>query len=95
MQQRITIRGRQYTLRTDEEDVDIHEVARMVDERLELFARRASRADEYTLAVLVAINLASDLLRARRDMSRELDEIDRQLASAEVLLSSLAPEDDE
>ncbi|MBN2800488.1 MAG: cell division protein ZapA [Deltaproteobacteria bacterium] len=93
MQQRITIRGRQYTVKTDEDDVDIQEVARTVDEKMEAFAKRATRVDDYTIAMLVALNLASDLARLRREVAKELEEADRQLASAEVLLSTLVPEE--
>jgi cell division protein ZapA (FtsZ GTPase activity inhibitor) len=86
----ISVRGRTYTLRSDQ-DEDLREIARSVDRRMGEIASRSPRMDEYTVAMLTAMNIASELERFRREMDRELAELDRELAGAMVLLESGSP----
>jgi len=53
MKVQISVRGRTYTVKSDEDDVDIEAVAKYVDDRLNEISTRASAgADEYTVALL-------------------------------------------
>ena len=81
MQVRITIRGRQYTVRGDESTEDIEAVAADLDARLSEVASRTSAFDEYTVALLTALNLASELHSMRRQMAERLNDLDREAAS--------------
>ena len=83
---RITIRGRQYTVRSDESDVDIEAVAADLDARMGEVASRMRSVDEYTVAMLTALNLASDLRRLRQRVATRLEELDRDAASVAALL---------
>ena len=71
MQVSITIRGRQYTVRGDDSPEDVEAVARDLDNRLEEVAGRTRSFDEYTIAMMTALNLASrldiDVAQAVRD----------------------------
>ena len=92
MKVQISIRGRRYTVRSDEEGIDLKQVASYVDGKMNEMAARSAHFDEYTIAMLAALNIASEFERYRNEVEREFDEIDRQLASTTVLLeSSLRP----
>jgi len=91
MQVRITVRGRQYTVRSDESEEDIAAVAAELDRRMEDVAGRARSMDEYTVAMLTALNLASDLHRLRRQVADRLEDMDRDAASVAALLESCLP----
>lgn len=91
MKTRITIRGQQYTVRSDESDIDLHEIAAYVDAKLAEVAGRSSSFDNYTVAMLAALNIASDFERFRIQVDTELDELDREVASATLLMESALP----
>ncbi|HCH61327.1 MAG TPA: cell division protein ZapA [Deltaproteobacteria bacterium] len=92
MQIRITIRGRQYTVRGDEPAEEVQAVARDLDARLEEVASRTRSFDEYTVALLTALNLASELHQLRRRTLSELGEIDRDAAALEAMLQAMLPD---
>ncbi|MEZ4241954.1 MAG: cell division protein ZapA, partial [Myxococcota bacterium] len=83
----ITIRGRTYSVRSDQ-DEDLPAIARDVDRRMAEIASRSPRMDDYTIAMLTALNLASELERVRRDVDADLAALDRDLASAGLLLEA-------
>jgi cell division protein ZapA (FtsZ GTPase activity inhibitor) len=87
MKVHISIRGRTYTLRTDE-DEDLQAIARYVDRKMGEIASRSQRMDDYTVAMLAALNIASELERFRKQVGTELASLDRELASALMLLES-------
>ena len=96
MKVRITIRGRTYTVRSDEDDVDLQQVAAYVDSKMDEIAGRSSAGfDEYTVAMLAFLNIASEFERYRRRMDGELEGLDRDLAAAEVVLRAAMPQDEE
>lgn len=88
MKVQITIRGRRYTVRSDEDDLDLQRVATWVDSKMTEMAGRSSTFDEYTIAMLAALNIASEFERFRLEVDRELGGLDRELAGAAVLLES-------
>jgi hypothetical protein len=47
--------------------------------------------DDYTIAMLAALNIASEYDRFRRGVDEELAAMDRELASTSVILESMAP----
>jgi len=87
----ITIRGRNYTLRSDE-DEDLPAIARYVDQKMAEMTGRGVRVDEYTVAMLAALNIASEFERFRRSVDEELAALDRDLASAAVLVEAALPD---
>ena len=91
MKVQITIRGRRYTVRSEEDDVDVVAVARYLDERMQELAGRPGAPDEYTVAMLTALNIASDFERYRRSVDIELADLDRDLASASAVLRAALP----
>ena len=95
MKVRINIRGRSYTVRSDEDDVDLQAVARYVDGKMDEIGGRSTTLDDYTVAMLAALNIASDFERFRRDVDEELASIDRELASTMVLVEAALPDEDD
>ena len=91
----IAVRGRKYTVKSDEDGVDIQRIADYVDQRMSEVASRASGLDEYTIAMLAALNIASDFERFRQQVDEEMAVMDRELASTLVLLESVLPEEDD
>ena len=92
MKVQITIRGRSYTVRSDQDDEDLPAIARYVDGKMAEVAQRSS-FDDYTVAMLAALNIASEFDRFRREVDNELQSLDRDLASAAVLMESALPTD--
>ncbi len=95
MQVTVTIRGRQYTVRGEESADDVEAVAADLDQRLSEVAGRTGTFDEYTVALLTALNLASELRRLRKRVMTRLDELDRDAASVAAMLEATLPESDE
>ena len=54
MKTQIEIRGRRYTVRSDEEDVDLAAVAAYVDRQISEIADKSPALDDYTAAMLAA-----------------------------------------
>ena len=91
MKVQISVRGRKYTVRSDEEGVDLVQVAKYVDGMMQEISQRSGTFDEYTIAMLAALNIASEFERFKRDMDEELQAIDREIASTSVLLEASLP----
>jgi len=94
VQVQITIRGRQYTVRGDESNEDIQRLATELDSRMSEVASRTRSFDEYTVAMLTALNLASELHRLRQQVALRLGELEREAASITAVLESVLPEKD-
>lgn len=92
----VTIRGQRYTFRTDEDDIDLVAVASEVDARMGDIEARMPGVERNSVALLAAVQLASDLARLRRQVAAELGEVERHLASTEAMLESvLLPTEDD
>lgn len=87
VQKQITIRGRSYSLRADAGD-DVEQAAADVDRRMRALAARSAAFDDYTVALLTALNLASEMLALKRRVQERLGELDRQAAAIEAVLEA-------
>lgn len=70
---RVQIFGQDYFIKSDEEEDYILAVARLVDERMRKVAESTSSAGTVSIAVLAALNLAADYLKAQ-ERSQSLQE---------------------
>jgi cell division protein ZapA (FtsZ GTPase activity inhibitor) len=94
MQVRITIRGREYTVRGDENSDDLQRLAADLDRRMIETAERTRSFDEYTIAMLTALNIASELHQFKAQVADRLDEIDRDAASVAAMIEAALPGED-
>ncbi len=92
MQKQITILGRTYNVRADESD-DIERAAADVDRRMRSMNARGSVVDNYTVALLTALNLAAELQSLRRRTRGRLDDLEREAAAIEAVLEAALAED--
>lgn len=91
MQKQITILGRNYTLRADNGE-ELESAAVDVDARMRGLMARSPSVDPYTVAMLTALNLASELRAAQRGYRARLDVMEREAAAIEAVLSAAVGE---
>ncbi len=58
-------------------------------------AERTRSFDEYTVAMLTALNLASELQGLRKEVAHRLDELDRDCASVGAMMEAALPPEGE
>ncbi len=89
MEFQITIRGRRYTLRSDGDD-DLEGVARYVDSKMAELGQ--SSFDDYTIALMTALNIASEYRQFRKKVAHRLGDISNELTSiGDVVDAALPP----
>ena len=62
----VTIAGHRFTLRSDEDDRMVREMAAHVDKHLRDLAKQTRNADTQSLAILTALQITEELWKARR-----------------------------
>ena len=63
----VSVLGQTFTLRSDKEEAHLHRVAAMVNQKYEELKRQARTASTHELALLLALNLADELMTERAD----------------------------
>ena len=61
----VQIRGREFKIRTDEDDESMHRVAALLDQALLKVEQHTGTVDSLDVALLTALNLARELIEAR------------------------------
>lgn len=89
MSVQITIRGRQYTLRSDEPEEDVEAVARYIENRMESISRPG--LEEYTVALLTALNIASEYHRFRQHVVERVEGFDKEISAVGAILEAALP----
>ncbi len=92
MQKQITILGRSYTLRADDGE-ELEAAAAEVDRRMKQLLARSPGVEPYTVAMLTALNLASELRGVRRSVRDRLDAMEREAAAIETVLAAAVAEE--
>lgn len=87
MQRQITILGRNYNVRADQGD-DIEAAAAEVDRRMRQLLQRAPGVDNYTAAMLTALNLASETGALRGRLRRQIGELEHEVEAIEAVLEA-------
>ncbi|GJL77636.1 MAG: hypothetical protein NPINA01_06250 [Nitrospinaceae bacterium] len=79
---KINIYGREYNVKSDSFSVDPHEVANVVDSKMQELSRVATKTSTTDLAILTALNIAQELLEIKnktgennRNAEKRIDEL--------------------
>lgn len=83
----VTICGRTYHLRGNEDGRYLVELAAIVDRKMREAAEATGTADSHKVAILAALNIADDYLQARRGHGR--DDAARDAAPDEARLARM------
>jgi cell division protein ZapA (FtsZ GTPase activity inhibitor) len=87
----ITLRGRHYTVRSDEAEEDLVSVASWVDRKIGEIARRTGGVSEETITLLACLNIANEYHRFRKRVLSEISDVDRDLQAISEILEIMAP----
>jgi len=92
---RVNIYGEEYTVRSDGNVEYIQEVARFVDEKMRELAEKMPNKSPGRVAVLTALNIADELIRARRMDEHSLSAVEKQAKNLISLLDEkISPADE-
>lgn len=70
-QLKVSIRGKQYVLFTDEDEQDILQAARLVDNLMDDKSAKMPSVTDDKVALVVALHLATDLTKSKRLLDTE------------------------
>lgn len=82
----VEILGREYRIRGVADEAYIREVADYVDAKMREIARSTAAPGPDRVAILAAMNIADELLQARRATNEELESIEKRTESLITLL---------
>ena len=95
MNVQVTIRGRQFNFRTDDEGEKLKNMAADLNERLNSQAGRSKTVDEYSIAVITALSLMGEMELMKNQYENKLDELHKDIVSLTLRLEALLPPSDE
>lgn len=87
----VQIFGQVYTLRTRDDAERVRQVAARVDQKMNEVADRGAGADSYRVAVLAALELADELVRAEDDVRGLRTRVSQTSRRIESILDGAAP----
>ena len=80
MNVRLTIRGRQFNVRTDEDGNELVELAQKLDQRLAEQASRSRSFDEHSVVVITALNILSEYKQLHDSLSARINQLEEELS---------------
>ncbi len=75
---RVQIFGMEYSLKSDNSEEYVNEVANYVDSKIKSLSENTSVKSQTKIAVLAALNIADELFRVREKYSKALGKIDQK-----------------
>lgn len=94
-QVQIEIRGRKFNIRTSDDGSLLRRLATELDLRLEEQANRSKHFDDYSVSVITALNILSELEEVRSRQIEQIEIIDRELTSISASVEALLPDEDD
>ena len=85
----VEIAGHRYPIRSDLDERYIAELAAYVDQKMRAAANAAPESDMLGLAILVALNIADDVFRARQQQSSASGELNQRALRLERLVDDV------
>ena len=83
----VKILGQKVTLRSEDEEEYIRRVAEYVDEKMREVSKSAAPRGKYTVAMLVALNIADEYHRLKENHDIVTSRVDRLIERLESVLS--------
>ncbi len=83
----VKILGQKITLRSDDEEGHIRKVAEYVDEKMHEVSKSTSPRGKYSVAMLVALNIADEYHRLKDNHDAVASRVDRLIDRLETALS--------
>ncbi len=85
----VTVAGRNYRLRSDEDGADLEAVARLVNERIGDIQKAGPHLEKEEVAILAALNVGDELLRQRAASESQSDAVETAVAAVRSRLADL------
>ena len=82
----VEIHGQQYPIRSGLDPAYVAELAKYVDDKMQLALRESPAGDTLKLAVLAALNIADEYFRVLDDERRQNDQVASRAAALERVL---------
>lgn len=82
----VEIHGQQYPIRSGLDPAYVAELAKYVDEKMQLALRESPAGDTLKLAILAALNIADEYFRVLDDERRQNDQVASKAAALERVL---------
>lgn len=87
----VTIRGKEFRIRTDAEAALLQRVATLLDQALAKVERKTGTVDSLDVALLTGLNLARELIELRESQTLATGDATRLRALIELAESGLQP----
>ena len=91
----INIQGRSFTIRMNDDGQKLRQIASELDDRLNAQTSRSRHFDDYSVAIITALNIMSELDELRQKHAQQLDEVDRNLVSIAAAVEAMVVEEDD
>ncbi len=85
----VEIGGHRYPIRSDLDERYIAELAAYVDQKMRVAVKASPESDMLGLAILVALNIADDVFRARQQQSSASGELNERALRLEQLVDDV------
>ncbi len=67
---RVEILGREYSIRSSEEEERVQEIAAYVNQKIKEVSEKSSTVSTLNVAILAAMNIANEYFQSREELSR-------------------------
>lgn len=84
----VDIQGQRYALRSELEPQYVNELAGFLDEKMRSASKELANADPLGIAVVTALNLADELLRARQAADGDSSRVSAKAAEIERIIDA-------
>ena len=86
-----TIRGRSFTVRTDDDGSKLRSIAADLDQRLKKQAEDSRKMDEHSVAIITALYMMHEEQLERERLLDRIEDLEKELDSTIALVESLLP----
>ena len=85
------IRGRPFNVRTNDDGEQLKKMAEDLDQRVQERANRARKLDEYSVAIITALDLMHEFQLEKEKLMERVADLEKEVDSTIALVESLLP----